>query len=107
MRFSGPMPWKPATTATSPFSMRAFSVSTATPVMRAARWAPSVVIGICQPCQDRALTPIDWSTMASSPEVTCSPEATTASYSRASYMAETWLPFFCLKPQASSTQATS
>src|SRR3954454_9301862 len=28
--------------------------------------------------------PIAWSTMANSPEVTCSPEATTASYSRAS-----------------------
>ena len=31
--------------------------------------------------------PSDCNTMASSPEVTCSPEATTASYSRASYAA--------------------
>ena len=31
------------------------------------------------------MTPISWSAMASSPEVTCSPEATTVSYSRASW----------------------
>src|SRR5262249_11191707 len=33
---------------------------------------------------ERAVTPIDCSTMARRPAVTCSPEATTASYSRAS-----------------------
>ena len=54
MRLSGPSPWNPATTATSPCSIRAFSPSTATPVIRAARWAPSVTTGICQPCHDRA-----------------------------------------------------
>ena len=32
--------------------------------------------------------PMPWSTMASRPEVTCSPEATTASYSRASCIGE-------------------
>ncbi len=56
--------------------------------MRAAPCAPDVSMGICQPCQDRAGMPMDCSTMASSPEVTCSPEATTASYSRASWMME-------------------
>ena len=52
--------------------------------MRAEPWASDGQIGICQPCQERAVTPISCSTIASSPAVTCSPEATTASYSRAS-----------------------
>ena len=52
--------------------------------MRAEPCALSVRIGNCQPCQERALTPMPSSTMASSPAVTCSPVATTASYSRAS-----------------------
>ena len=52
--------------------------------MRAEPWASSVSIGICQPCQERAAMPMSCSTMASRPDVTCSPEATTASYSRAS-----------------------
>src|SRR4029078_3373949 len=55
-----------------------------------------VVIGICQPCQERACSPIDCRTMARSPEVTCSPVATTVSYSRAS-----------CSTAASRTQATS
>src|SRR5438132_1172723 len=53
-------------------------------LMGALRWALSVWVGTCQPCHDRAVTPIDCSTMARSPAATCSPEATTASYSRAS-----------------------
>ena len=64
--------------------------------MRAEPCAALVVIGICQPCQERACRPIDCSTMASRPAVTCSPVATTASYSRASCSTE-----------ASRTQATS
>ena len=84
MRFPGAIPWKPATTATSPLIMRPFNSSTSMPTMRAARCAESVRSGICQPCQDRALTPIDCSTSASRPDVTCSPEETTASYSRVS-----------------------
>ena len=57
-------------------------------VMRAEPCAALVLIGICQPCQERALMPMDCSTMASSPAVTCSPVATTASYSRASCSSE-------------------
>jgi hypothetical protein len=52
--------------------------------MRAEAWASLVRIGICQPCQERAWMPIACSAIASSPAVTCSPDATTASYSRAS-----------------------
>ena len=78
-------PWKPAITATSPRSLkRATSSPPLTSRMRAEPWAFEVTIGSCQPCQERALTPIPSSTIASSPAVTCSPEATTASYSRAS-----------------------
>ena len=65
-------------------------------LMRATPCALSVMIGICQPCQERAVMPIACSTMASSPAVTCSPVATMASYSRASCRGE-----------ASRTQATS
>src|SRR5665809_14807 len=52
---------------------------------------------------------MDCRTSARSPEVTCSPEATTASYSRQSYCADTALPFClaALKPHASSTRDTS
>ena len=46
--------------------------------------AVSVRSGICQPCQDRASIPLSCRQIASSPDVTCSPVATTASYSRAS-----------------------
>jgi hypothetical protein len=53
--------------------------------MRAEPCASLVRIGTCQPCQERAGSPIPWSTMARSPAVTCSPEATTASYSRGSW----------------------
>src|ERR1019366_3252343 len=40
--------------------------------------------GICQPCHERAGIPCSCRTMARRPAVTCSPEATTASYSRRS-----------------------
>ena len=56
--------------------------------IRAEAWASLVLIGICQPCQERAWMPMPCSTMASRPDVTCSPEATTASYSRASCIGE-------------------
>ena len=84
MRLSGAMPWKPATTATCPSPKRLTSSEPSMSAMRAAPCAPSVRIGTCQPCQERALTPIDCSAIASRPEVTCSPDATIASYSRAS-----------------------
>ena len=51
---------------------------------RAAEWAEVVLIGTCQPCQDRAGTPISCRRSAIRPAVTFSPEDTTASYSRAS-----------------------
>ena len=46
------------------------------------------MIGTCQPCHDRAETPISCNRSAISPAVTFSPLATTASYSRASYSFE-------------------
>jgi hypothetical protein len=55
---------------------------------RAEPWAEVVLIGTCQPCQLRAGTPISCRRSAISPAVTFSPEATTASYSRASYSFE-------------------
>ena len=56
---SGSMPWKPVITATSPCSRRARILSPGTSLMRATPCASSVMIGICQPCQERAVTPID------------------------------------------------
>src|SRR3954463_6836077 len=79
------MPWKPEITATSLRSLKRLTSSA--PLMsrmRAEPCASLVRIGNCQPCQDRALTPICCRAMAKRPEVTCSPDATTASYSRAS-----------------------
>ena len=43
-----------------------------------------VRMGICQPSQDRAGTPMADKATASKPLVTCSPAATTVSYSAAS-----------------------
>ena len=78
-------PWKPAMTATSLRSLkRLISSAPSMSRMRAEPCTFEVRIGICQPCHERALTPIPCSTIASRPAVTCSPEATTASYSRAS-----------------------
>src|SRR5215471_8300834 len=85
----GLMPWKPAMTATSLRSLKRLMISLPSMSrMRAEAWASLVLIGICQPCQERAWMPMPCSTMASRPEVTCSPEATTASYSRASCTGE-------------------
>jgi hypothetical protein len=74
-------PWKPAITATSPVSIAAPSFSAGISSMRARPWASSVRMGICQPIQDRAGTPMLRKVMASRPAVTCSPDATTVSYS--------------------------
>src|SRR5215467_15223380 len=85
----GLMPWKPAITATSLRSLKRWMISDPSiSRIRADACASLVLIGICQPCQERAWMPMVCSTMASRPEVTCSPEATTASYSRASCMGE-------------------
>ena len=76
------MPWKPETTATSLCSVKPSRIPVPSiAAMRAEPWASEVMIGICQPCQDRAGRPISWRAMARRPEVTCSPEATTTSYS--------------------------
>ncbi|MGY4423660.1 hypothetical protein ACVWY2_006109 [Bradyrhizobium sp. JR6.1] len=85
----GLMPWKPAITATSLRSLKRPMISLPSiSRMRAEACASEVLIGICQPCQERAWMPMPCSTIASRPEVTCSPEATTASYSRASCIGE-------------------
>ena len=78
-------PWKPVITATSLRSLkRLISSAPLMSSMRAEPCALLVRIGSCQPCQERALMPMPSSVMARRPDVTCSPEATTASYSRAS-----------------------
>src|SRR5579883_3677900 len=84
MRLSGPKPWKPATTATCPSLKRRSISAVLIESMRALPWTPSVLIGICQPSQERALTPRSCKARARRPAVTCSPDATTTSYSRAS-----------------------
>ncbi len=56
--------------------------------IRARLWTASVAIGICQPSQDRASTPMFCNAMAISPTVICSPAETTTSYSRASCIGE-------------------
>ncbi len=84
MRWSGPSPWNPATTGTWPACIRSSSRPPSIASIRALACAPSVAIGICQPCQERESTPMVCSAIASRPLVTCSPVATTASYSRAS-----------------------
>src|SRR5262245_12276929 len=105
-------PWKPAITATSRRSLkRLISSAPLMSRMRAEAWALEVAIGSCQPCQERALMPIPSSVIASSPAVTCSPEDTTASYSRAScsaapsrHQATSWL---VTPDMAETTTATS
>ena len=74
-------PWNPAITATSPASSDASRFSAGISSIRARPCASSVRIGICQPIQERAGVPMLRKVMAKSPAVTCSPDATTASYS--------------------------
>ena len=47
-------PWKPATTAISPRAKPASSPARPMARIRAEPCAPSVLIGTCQPCQERA-----------------------------------------------------
>src|SRR5580704_8838610 len=79
--------------------------------MRAEPCTFEVRIGICQPCQERALTAIPSSAIASKPAVTCSPEATTASYSRVSCRVEASRHHstsrFVVPAMAETTTATS
>ena len=81
IRPSGVTPWKPAMTAISPVSSRSIRAWAGMSSMRARAWAVSHTMGICQPSHDRAFSPMLRSTIASRPAVTCSPEATTTSYS--------------------------
>ena len=90
---------------------RLISSAPLTSRMRAEPWALEVRIGNCQPCQERALMPMPSSMIARRPAVTCSPEATTASYSRASCSSEasrhqptSWL---VVPDMAETTTATS
>ena len=93
---SGSMPWKPVITATSPCSRRSRILSPGMSLMRADAVRVVGDDGDLPALPGARLMPIDCSTMASSPAVTCSPVATTASYSRAS-----------CRGAASRTQATS
>jgi hypothetical protein len=53
------MPWKPDTTATSPSRVKPSMMPVPSmAAIRAEPWASEVWIGICQPCQERALSPI-------------------------------------------------
>src|SRR5690348_16387632 len=85
--------------------MAVFMASAGTPSMRAEPWMALVLIGTCQPSQERAFTPIAFRVMARSPQVTCSPDATTTSYSRWSTTARWLSPAPALA--ASLVQATS
>ena len=69
--------------------------------MRARPWASSVRIGTCHPIHDRAFSPMLRSVSARSPEVTCSPDATTTSYSSSDSASST------AEGPAPSVQATS
>ncbi len=71
-------------TAISPACIEAISASESIVSIRALACASIVRTGSCQPSQLRALEPSDWSVSASSPLVTCSPDATTTSYSAGS-----------------------
>ena len=79
--------------------------------MRAAPWLMLVRSGTCQPCQLRAGTPISCNVKAMRPAVTFSPDATTASYSRASKRSEVWrtqpTSSLVLPAMAETTTATS
>ena len=64
--------------------MRSSSRAPSIRSIRALPCEPSVCSAICQPAHDRASTPISCRAIEVNPLVTCSPVATTASYSRAS-----------------------
>ena len=91
-RPSGAMPWKPGTTTTSPRSRQARSCSVPNERIRARPWLASVQSGACQPRIERAGTPSACSASARRPAVTCSPEATTMSYSARSWSRAADLP---------------
>ena len=73
-------PWKPGITATVPAFSASSSIADSTASTRALPCTPDALTN-CQPMKLRAVTPMFWSVIASSPAVTCSPLATTTSYS--------------------------
>ena len=77
----GPRPESPPPRRPRPrHAGRHFAAGTAS--MRAAPCTAEVWIGTCQPIQERALIPMALRVTARRPAVTCSPAATTTSYSR-------------------------
>ena len=84
MRLSGATPWKPATTATSPLLHGARSCRSGSHAVDAGRAMHGRGLDRNLPAQPGAGLHADGadSAMASSPAVTCSPAATTTSYSR-------------------------
>src|SRR3989338_5354638 len=81
IRLSSVTPWNPAITATSPLFNDANNKSAFISLIRALLCMEHVESPICQPSQERAGIPIDCNAKASRPDVTCSPDETTESYS--------------------------
>jgi hypothetical protein len=73
-------------TATVPPFSASSSVAFSIVSTRALPWTPDALTS-CQPMKLRAATPIPWRVIASKPAVTCSPLATTTSYSVGSWSA--------------------
>src|SRR5690349_17975472 len=74
-------------TATVPPFRASSNVALSIASTRALPWTPEARTS-CQPMKLRAFTPMFWSVMARRPEVTCSPDATTTSYSLGSESAD-------------------
>src|SRR5690606_20994834 len=81
---SSSMPWKPAITATAPWSRQSRMRWVSMLWMRARVCEASVRMPICAPVNERALWPRLWIAIASSAIVFCSPVETSTSYSRGS-----------------------
>ena len=73
-------PWKPGMTAMVPLFSASSSAPFSTASTRALPWIPEALTN-CHPMKLRACEPMFCRVIASSPAVTCSPEATTTSYS--------------------------
>ena len=78
------MPWNPATTTILPASSAALMRSAVMRLMRALVWTSSVYSPTWGPVKEQAGRPRDWSAIARSPTVTCSPVASSMSISRGS-----------------------
>ena len=97
-------------TATAPLDSASLSVTASTVSTRALPWTP-VARSNCQPMKLRAFTPMFCSVIASSPAVTCSPLATTTSYSLGSWSAaaslHNWISRSVSPAIADTTTSTS